>query len=620
MASRNATRDIRTRLIIEGEDEYKAALKSNADEAKELQSEMDLLTAKFEDNADSEDYLAQRTELLARQQENAAERTRIYAEYTESAKDAQERLSAEIDKARTTMSFLQTKIEQATSEYGENSEQVQKLTTQYQQYERAVERMEQQQQKATSTVTRLRTSTNKAETAQTKFTNAIKKSEKPMKDYDDATDDAAKGSGLLDSAINDLAGRFGVDLPESATTALGSIGASAAGISAAIGVVTAAVNAVVEAGKALIDMAAQQAEAATELDKMSAQMGVSTQRLQELQYAATASGVEVDQMVDSTQDLSEALIAAQDPTSDEAKAFRELGISTRDANGEARSSGDAWEEVIQKLSTVSNRTEQARLGQMLLGEAFYELLPILEDVEAFYGKVSEAQELGIARTEGENDALVKLNASFKELGARIDAVKSDVAVEAADELTASSEKLGNAITEIGDYLLESGAVDAFAQFIEYLATMIELLSTLTQIPGIDNFFKSLDIAFTSLTKGLEMVNAAAEKFMSWISKIAEPIADLGFDLARDYGSFSGSLQRGHAAGTPYSPGGVVRVGEYGPEMVYLPKGSRVVNATDTAAQQGNIVNITLNVQVPNLEVLQRIVDFYENYQLTRRKG
>lgn len=620
MASRNATRDIRTRLIIEGEDEYKAALKSNADEAKELQSEMDLLTVKFEDNADSEDYLAQRTALLARQQENAAERTRIYAEYTESAKDAQERLSAEIDKARTTMSSLQTKIEQATSEYGENSEQVQKLTTQYQQYERAVEQMEKQQQKATSTVTRLQTSTNKAETAQTKFTNAIKKSEKPMKDYDDATDDAAKGSGLLDSAINDLAGRFGVDLPESATTALGSIGASAAGISAAIGVVTAAVNAVVEAGKALIDMAAQQAEAATELDKMSAQMGVSTQRLQELQYAATASGVEVDQMVDSTQDLSEALIAAQDPTSDEAKAFRELGISTRDANGEARSSGDAWEEVIQKLSTVSNRTEQARLGQMLLGEAFYELLPILEDVEAFYGKVSEAQELGIARTEGENDALVKLNASFKELGARIDAVKSDVAVEAADELTASSEKLGNAITEIGDYLLESGAVDAFAQFIEYLATMIELLSTLTQIPGIDNFFKSLDIAFTSLTKGLEMVNAAAEKFMSWISKIAEPIADLGVDLARDYGSFSGSLQRGHAAGTPYSPGGVVRVGEYGPETVYLPKGSRVVNATDTAAQQGNIVNITLNVQVPNLEVLQRIVDFYENYQLTRRKG
>ena len=211
MASRNATRDIRTRLIIEGEDEYKAALKSNADEAKELQSEMDLLTAKFEDNADSEDYLAQRTELLARQQENAAERTRIYTEYTESAKDAQERLSAEIDKARTTMSSLQTKIEQATSEYGENSEQVQKLTTQYQQYARAAEQMEKQQQKATSTVTRLRTSTNKAETSQVKFANALKNT-------DDATENASDGVGSLSDVLSGLGEKLGVDIPQEALT------------------------------------------------------------------------------------------------------------------------------------------------------------------------------------------------------------------------------------------------------------------------------------------------------------------------------------------------------------------------------------------------------------------
>lgn len=620
MASKSSTREIKTRLTIEGENEYKAALKDTKAQAEELESEMELLTTRFEDNTESEEYLTQRTELLAKQQENAAKKTQLYKEYTQSARDAQERLAKSIEEAKAKLAEQEAAIDALTQEYGQNSEEVKKATAEYKATQKALESLEKTQDRAESTVSRLRTATNKAETQQVKFQNAINKTEKPMEDYSDATDDASKQSGLLDGVIGDLANRFGVDLPDSATTALGSIGASAAGISAAIGVVTAAVNAVVEAGKALIDMAAQQAEAATELDKMSAQMGVSTQRLQELQYAAAASGVEVDQMVDSTQDLSEALVSAQDSSSDEAKAFRELGISTRDANGEVRSSGDAWEEVIQKLSTVSNRTEQARLGQMLLGESFYELLPILADVESFYGKVSEAQELGIARTEDENDALVKLNASFKELGARIDAVKSDIAVEAADELTASSEKLGNAITEIGNYLIESGAVDAFAQFIEYLATMVELLSTLTQIPGIDNFFKSLDIAFTSLTKGLEMVNAAAEKFMSWISKIAEPIADLGVNLASDYGSFSGSLQRGYAAGTPYSPGGVMRVGEYGPETVYLPKGSRVVNATDTAAQQERVVNITINANIPDLGTLQNIIEFYKNYQLTRRKG
>ena len=83
---------------------------------------------------------------------------------------------------------------------------------------------------------------------------------------------------------------------------------------------------------------------------------------------------------------------------------------------------------------------------------------------------------------------------------------------------------------------------------------------------------------------------------------------------------NGNALRGHAAGTPYSPGGVVRVGEYGPETVYLPRGSRVVNAADTAARQGNTVYVTVNASVPDLATLQKIIDFYENYQLTRRKG
>lgn len=66
MASKTSVREIRTRLSIEGEDEYKAALQEAREQAKLLDSEMDLLAAQFADNVDSEEYLAQRTELLGR--------------------------------------------------------------------------------------------------------------------------------------------------------------------------------------------------------------------------------------------------------------------------------------------------------------------------------------------------------------------------------------------------------------------------------------------------------------------------------------------------------------------------------------------------------------------------
>jgi hypothetical protein len=46
---------------------------------------------------------------------------------------------------------------------------------------------------------------------------------------------------------------------------------------------------------------------------------------------------------------------------------------------------------------------------------------------------------------------------------------------------------------------------------------------------------------------------------------------------------------GFASGTTYAPGGLALVGERGPELVNLPRGSRVNTASQTAAMSGNVV-------------------------------
>jgi tape measure domain-containing protein len=60
-----------------------------------------------------------------------------------------------------------------------------------------------------------------------------------------------------------------------------------------------------------------------------------------------------------------------------------------------------------------------------------------------------------------------------------------------------------------------------------------------------------------------------------------------------------SMQK-YARGTDYAPGGMALVGEQGPELIHLPKGSRVDKASDTSRSMGgNIhngpVNITVNL-------------------------
>jgi hypothetical protein len=60
--------------------------------------------------------------------------------------------------------------------------------------------------------------------------------------------------------------------------------------------------------------------------------------------------------------------------------------------------------------------------------------------------------------------------------------------------------------------------------------------------------------------------------------------------------FSNSIP-GFATGTNFAPGGMALVGESGPELVSLPRGSRVDNASRTAQQLGAVgseINITIN--------------------------
>lgn len=53
----------------------------------------------------------------------------------------------------------------------------------------------------------------------------------------------------------------------------------------------------------------------------------------------------------------------------------------------------------------------------------------------------------------------------------------------------------------------------------------------------------------------------------------------------------------HALGTSFAPGGRTIVGEYGPEIVNMPRGAKVLNANQTASNFGgnNSISVTLNV-------------------------
>lgn len=69
----------------------------------------------------------------------------------------------------------------------------------------------------------------------------------------------------------------------------------------------------------------------------------------------------------------------------------------------------------------------------------------------------------------------------------------------------------------------------------------------------------------------------------------------------------GSLPH-NALGTSFAPGGLSLVGEQGPELVNLPRGSKVTNARDTKQQMGKNVSLTVGSIINNTQVdMQRMM-------------
>ena len=150
------------------------------------------------------------------------------------------------------------------------------------------------------------------------------------------------------------------------------------GVSRAAAVVTAALGAVtVKAG-----------QMADDLNTLSKQTGISTDRLQ--MYAASADlvDVSVESMAKSQQRLKKSMLSASQGKS-QLKYFEQLGVSVTDADGNLRDAQDVFDDTIIALGKMENETERDAVAMALMGKSASDLNPLIEDGGETYKKVSK---------------------------------------------------------------------------------------------------------------------------------------------------------------------------------------------------------------------------------------
>src|SRR5574343_157879 len=131
-------------------------------------------------------------------------------------------------------------------------------------------------------------------------------------------------------------------------------------------------------GAGLVKFAGHVSDIGDQLDKASIRTGVSTDTLQALAHAADASG-------SSAETLTNALLQLQDrvgdaltnATGENAKAFGKLGISLRDASGEAKGADELFDDIADRLGKMRSPAEKTTAVMNLFGRAGKDLLPML---------------------------------------------------------------------------------------------------------------------------------------------------------------------------------------------------------------------------------------------------
>jgi len=202
----------------------------------------------------------------------------------------------------------------------------------------------------------------------------------------------------------------------------------------ALAAVTAAAAA---AGAAILKLAIDAGKFADDLITLSNVTGISTQELQELDYAMRFIDVPVKTITDSmgkmtrTMDTArDSIVKGGDSVNDQAKAFQTLGIEVTNTDGTLRDQQEVFYEVVDALGEVGNETERDAIAMQIFGRSARELNPLIKAGSGELKRLSEeAHQVGAVVSDEAVTALGEFDDNMNVLKASTQGLKNEALAE-----------------------------------------------------------------------------------------------------------------------------------------------------------------------------------------------
>lgn len=429
--------EIKTKLVLEGEAEYKKQMTDAANAIKVLDSEQKLAEAQFKQTGDAQKYAADSAEILRAKME---EQQRA----VDAAQAAVNQLTANgVEPNSRAMQTWQTKLNDAKT----------KLTN-----------------------------------LQTKLGETEGDLESQGEAFDDTTADAGEYKDQLDKIEKEVRFQNTIAAIDHMRELLANVLTTAKDLAVQL------YNSETEAGKW-----------ADSLATAASQAGVDAETYQSWLYASQFIDTEVSAIISNREKLTKKLVSTSD---EDAKAFNQLGVVTRNTNGTVRDATDVFWDTVDALGRIEDPTQRAAAAEKIFGNNWKELQPLIENGSDAYKALAD-EGMRVAVVSQENiDKLGALDDSHNKVNSAMQKTERTLQAQLAPAFTKVNDAAANALTRFNEWAESPEGQEALEKLGDAAVGLVESITE-------KDFNKVIDLA----TSAVEKLTGA----LDWIAQNGEVV-------------------------------------------------------------------------------------------------
>lgn len=556
-----ANREIKTKVAIDGEKEYKESLKNINSALGTLKSELKLVESQYAGQANSYAALSAKGDVLSRMYDQQKEKVKAAAEQLEKAKKAQSDYAEKVSSAQSEISRCEAALAALGDETGDTTEEQAKLTAELEKAKGELSAAEKGYESTTRSVNSYQTQVNNAEAELNKLGSELDKNASYM-------DEAAKSSDGCAESIDEYGKevkKAGEDSEEAGKkfdkvkTAATALGTAAAAATAALAA------AAIKLGKEVISAYADYEQLVGGVETLFKDSSGKV-----MEYANDAyktAGLSANEYMETVTGFSASLISSLGGDTEKAAKYADMAITDMSDNANKMGSDMASIQNAYSGFAKQNYTmlDNLKLGyggtkeemQRLLEDAEklsgvkYDISSYSDIIDAIHVIQTEMDITGTTAKEAEatiSGSIGMLKSSFQNLITGLGDADADID-KLCDNVVNSFNSVVKNITPVVRNLAKTvpnaleGILDAIAPLLPELLEMgvglfEALLSGFTSVlPELMNTAASL---VTTLVQGIIealplVVEAAAQFITTLVQGIAEgvsQVAEVGKNLVR----------------------------------------------------------------------------------------